>query len=280
MSGGETEAVVRPTKRCLDDLGLKPPSIDQPLAFVDSAVVASAQSLPARFESGTVERVRSVKDRVWFKVKTGRWRACATRLTDADLRREQVEAEERGADPDIDERQRWWLGAAGQREEGSRSDFYAGLSARLACSATADKPHGIDSDSLLPKDWDRRRLRAELAYREQSVYREVMLIATAQSLRTGKVVTADFERFSMGVVVRADRGEQYVAFIARNVFDPKRLAIMMASLPGVDPEDWQPEPGGIADLQPSSGEIIWSAILSTDAADHVLERHPWAEDDG
>lgn len=276
MPGGEQ---VRPTKLCLDAMGVAPPTIDQSLADIDAGPLASAQTLPEKFEAGAAQRIRSLRDRVWFKVKTGRWRGAATRLTDSDLAREASDADEQGIEPDITSAHRWWLGAAGWREDGSPTDFYSDVSGDARCPRTPSKPDGVDTDRLLPHDWDRRRLRAELAFSERDVYRRVMILAAARSLRTGKIITAGFDRFDMGVVVRADRGEQFVAFIARNVFDPKRLAVMLDSLPGVDHDDWQPEPGGIAGIEPAPGQIIWSAVLTPEAADHILELEPRDEAD-
>lgn len=149
----------------------------------------------------------------------------------------------------------------------------------MSCPISSEKRHGIDTDILLPQEWDRNRLKAEIAYAEYRAYEEIMIMATARSLRSGKVVTAEFSQFSMGVLVRADQGQQFVAFIARNVFDPKRLAVMMNALPGITADDWGPEPGGIADLRPGSGEIIWSAVLEPETADRILDIVPWSADD-
>ena len=79
------EGAVRPTKRCLDQLGLQPPTVDVPLHTLSAEPIEYAQSIPERFEAGGAKRIRSLRDRVWFKVKTSRWRGAVTRLTDADL---------------------------------------------------------------------------------------------------------------------------------------------------------------------------------------------------
>ena len=172
---------------------------------------------------------------------------------------------------------RGWLGAVGQREEGSRQDFYERLRAECATARTASFPQGVDTSALLPQEWDRKRLAVEAAYAEQRMYADIMIRATAKSLRCGEVVQAEFGSFAMGALVRADKGEQYVAFIARNIFDAAKLAVMMAALPGVDPTDWAPEPGGFADLRPRPGEIIWSALLSPDASEAILDQVPWED---
>lgn len=248
-----------------------------PLSALNNEPVPFAQDFPDRFEAGGLRRIRSLTDRVWFKLKTGRWRGAVVRLSSNELAAEARVCGEQGTDPCITQEHRWWLGAAGVREDGSRTDFYEEVARAAACPASPEKRNGVDTDKLLPQDWDRKRLRAELAFAERHVYQKVMLQATAASLRSGKVVSAEFSEFSMGVVVRADRGQQFVAFIARNVFDPKRLAVMMDSLPGVQTDEWGPEPGGIADLQPAPGEIIWSALLSPEVADRILDLVPYSE---
>lgn len=269
---------VRPTKRCLDQLSMAPPTIDVVLSDLLDEPIPIAQEFPQRHEAGGLRRVLALKDRVWFKLKSGRWRGAVVRLTTAELEAEAAQSAGRDEDPCFTTEYRWWLGAVGLREAGSRTDFYADTARSASCAVTPQKKDGIDTDLLLPREWDRKRLRAEVAYAERQIYKKVMIEATARSLRSGKVIKAEFAEFSMGVVVRADRGEQFVAFIARSVFDPARLAVMMDALPGVAGTDWAPEPGGIADLQPKSGEIIWSAWLTTDAADQILDMAPESDE--
>lgn len=255
---------VRPTLRCLKDVGAEIPTLDQPLDAIPDSPVKEAQNIPVAWEAGGVRRIRSLKDRVWFKVKTSRWRAAVTRLRDEDT----------AFGPLLVDGHRWWLCAAGHREDGSRDDFYAALEAECSAQKSADKPNGIDTDSLLPREWDLKRLRAETALLERLTYEHVAVEAAARSLRTGKVVTAQFPAFSMGVLVRADRGEQFIAFIARDVYDPRQLAVMLDSFPRIANNDWAAEPGGIANLQPRSGEVVWSALLDPAVADEYLERVP------
>lgn len=255
---------VRPTLRCLKSMGVDVPTLDQPLHALAHSPVKEAQAIPAVWEAGGVERIRSLKDRVWFKVKTSRSRAAATRLSDDDTAFETL----------VDAGHRWWLGAAGHREDGSKGDFYAALEADCAAAKTPAKPHGIDTDFLLPTEWDGKRVRAEDAFNARAVYEQVAVEAAARSLRTGKVVTAQFPTFAMGVLVRADRGEQFIAFIARDVYDPRQLAVMLDSFPLIDNTDWAAEPGGIANLQPRTGEIVWSAPLDPATADAYLDRVP------
>lgn len=265
---------VRPTKRCLDSLGIPPPNAAVPLHCLDVEPVPDAQAHPERFEAGGVQRILALKDRVWFKFKSGRWRGAVVRLTDRDL---DAEAEGHGenaiAAPD-----RWWLGAAGTREEGSRQDFYEAIASDARCQKSPEKAHGVSTDDLLPGDWDRKRLRLERAFRQRKVYEEVTLLAAAKSLRTGKPVFADFSVYSMGVLIRADRGDQYVAFIAKNVLDVRVLATMLDAFPGIDHDDWAAEPGGAFGLDPGPGEVIFSAVLPSKVADEILDQVPWTDE--
>ena len=41
--------------------------------------------------------------------------------------------------------------------------------------------------------------------------------------------------------------------------------------PGVAPEDWQPEPSPLAEMNPGSGEIIWSTIFPPEIANEILD---------
>lgn len=76
---------VRPTKRCLDDLDLVLPDLGQPLEEIDHPVVACAQTVPELRNAGGTQRILTLSDRVWFKVKTGNQRAAVIQLHGDDL---------------------------------------------------------------------------------------------------------------------------------------------------------------------------------------------------
>ncbi|WP_109686039.1 hypothetical protein [Branchiibius hedensis] len=240
---------------------------------MDIPPIPAAQSFPEALETGGVKRVTSLKDRVWFKLKTTRWRGAVVRLTDSDLA-----AEDGASLHPLSATSRWWLAAVGIREEGAQRDFYRKITSASSCPKTPQKPDGIDTDYLLPSAWDRKRVAAEHAYAQRIVFERFMLEAAAKSLRSGKVITAKFALFSIGLVIRADRGEQYVAFIAENVFDPRALAAMMDAFPGMSASDWAPEPNQAFGMNPKIGQIIYSAPLPTDVADSILDADPWTED--
>jgi hypothetical protein len=114
---------VRPTKRCLEDLGLKFPPVNQPLHTIDHPLINKAQHLPAEASAGGAERIKALTDRVWFKVKVANLRGAATHLTPSDTTEAEILA---AADS------WWWLGAAGGRKEDSSTDFYKSIEAEAA----------------------------------------------------------------------------------------------------------------------------------------------------
>lgn len=75
---------VRPTKKCLSDIGLTFPVLTRALSDLDHPVVRKSQSVPDEVAAGGAERILSLTDRVWFKAKVQSFRAAVTRLNDAD----------------------------------------------------------------------------------------------------------------------------------------------------------------------------------------------------
>jgi hypothetical protein len=107
---------VRPTLRALRDLGLGFPRLDQALDQFDQPLIKKAQDLPEEVGAGGAERVLSLTDRVWFKVKTRDERGAAGDLDSSEM----YDVPRRG----------WWLVAAGRRQQDTPSkDFYARLTA-------------------------------------------------------------------------------------------------------------------------------------------------------
>lgn len=247
---------VRPTKRCLDDLGLALPDLGQPLDEIDHPVVATAQTVPELRDAGGAQRILLLSDRVWFKVKTGNQRAVVTQLRGEDL---QAGAEEGMAS--------WWIGAAGHRQADSpQRDFYE----QIQCECTVGKT--VSTDRLLPIDWDWKRLTAEQAVAWRHEMKRMVIRLVATSLRTGKITVAEFRRHRIKALVRADEGnEAYLAIIAEGVPVPEIFALLLDCVPGVAADDWQPEPSPLASMTPAAGEVIWSTLLSSDVASAILE---------
>lgn len=247
---------VRPTKRCLGDLGTELPDLGTPLEEIDHPVVANAQSVPEQRDAGGAERVVALTDRVWFKVKTSDHRAAVTELRGTDL-------------PDWVRPSRgvWWIGAAGRRQaDSAQRDFYATLQRECTTGRT------VSSDHLLPADWDWKRLAAEQAVAWRREMKRMVIRLVAMSLKTGHLAVAEFQHHRIKALVRAENGhEAYLAIIAEGVPDPQMFALLLDCVPGVAPEDWQPEPSPLAEMDPDSGEIIWSTLFPSEIANEILD---------
>ena len=110
----ENDHAVRPTKRCLSDLGLSFPTVNTPLSAIDHPLIGKAQRLPDDVASGGAERIKALTDRVWFKVKVVNLRGAATELLPED-----------SAQPELLSTAQawWWLGAAGERKQHERAEL-------------------------------------------------------------------------------------------------------------------------------------------------------------
>lgn len=261
---------MRPTKRVLDDLGLAFPTIDADLSEIDHPVVVKSQIVPREVAAGGGERVLSASDRIWFKVKVNDLRAVTTRLPDEDL-------DEVLSDADA----RWWIGAAGHRRDGDRGDFYQRLAAELARSARGSSTSS-SSVHLLPQDVDRRRLQAEIAYRINDLFRALVVSAIARSVLGGDVCGVMLEsdgvvKHDLAAKVHARDGESYLAISAEGFADPRMIALVLNAVPGIDRDDWVPEPSGADGIEPRPGQIIYSTIIEAEALSHIINLHERAE---
>lgn len=247
---------VRPTKRCLGELGVELPDLGVPLEELDQPVIVRAQAVPEQRNAGGAERVVALTDRVWFKVKTSNHRAAVTELPGADL--PGWVRPSRGA---------WWIGAAGRRQaDSAQRDFYAALQRECTTGRAVSSAH------LLPADWDWRRLAAEQAVAWRREMKRMVIRLVAMSLKNGQLAVADFRNHRIKALVRAANGhEAYLAIIAEGVPDPLLFALLLDCVPGVAPEDWQPEPSPLAEMRTGSGEIIWSTLFRPEVANEILE---------
>jgi hypothetical protein len=139
---------VRPTRRALADLGMTFPSLTVPLHTLDHSLIQKAQRIPSLVAAGGGERVVSLTDRVWFKVKVDDVRTAATNVLSAD--------ELTG-----DDRHQWWLGACGRRHGTSADDFYAAL--HQECRRAGKGEGDVAMTHLLPQPIDEKRFVAEKA---------------------------------------------------------------------------------------------------------------------
>ncbi|GAB3035767.1 hypothetical protein [Mycobacterium bourgelatii] len=239
--------IVRPTRKALADLNIGVPPIETPLHDVDDPHVREMQKLPQYFESGGAEPIRKIRDRVVFKYKSSNVRAAVTRLAAVDLPTGFIELGRIG---------RWWIIAAGYRKKDSpNEDFYAQLPAT--------------SDGLLPTDWDYKRLSAELANRWVDVVSSTVRRLIKTSLETGKPAAATAVNHYIEARV-SDGDEVYLTVGTGGVYDPKVIAVILDSVPGVAHEDWFIEPSVELGIQPSTGEVVWSTMLPTTTREQLL----------
>lgn len=254
---------VRPTKRALTELGLTFPSLDVELHLVDDALIRKAQSLPEEVAGGGAERIRSLNDRVWFKVKTTDLRGAAG---EADT------PEGFGADsaanlPAV----AWWLVDAGHRQSDTKNrDFYARLEAECR-RAAKDTPAAVSSAHLLPSRDDYRRWELENAALVVIVLQRKVREAIARAAQTGKVWRVSIGTFQIGALVKRVDGESYLAVTADGFWDAKALAVLLDAVPRVSADDWQIEPSAVMGITPVSGQIIYSAMIPADALSAVLD---------
>ncbi|WP_208297594.1 hypothetical protein [Actinophytocola oryzae] len=245
---------VRPTRRCLDDLDVAVPDLGHRLDEIDNPIIAAAQAVPEQRDAGGAQRVLSLSDRIWFKVKTSDQRAIATQITRNDLLEKHSWCI--GG---------WWVAAAGHRQADSpQRDFYESI--RRECTGRT-----VSTARLLPTTWDRNRLDAELAVAWRTAMKRMIIRLICTSLGTGRVAVAQFRTHRVKALVRADSGhEAYLAIIAEGVPDSQIFAQLLDCVPGVASDDWQPEPSPIAEMEPLPGEIGWSTLFPSEVASKIL----------
>ncbi|WP_402374564.1 hypothetical protein [Isoptericola rhizosphaerae] len=246
---------VRPTVRCLEnDLGQSLPPLEVALHDVDHPLVERAQDVPAQVEARSAERIISLTDRVWFKRRAGRWRGAVGEVTDTD-----------------DVLSGWWLAAAGRREDGSLGDFYADL----AATATRNGRGTGEPDSgwLLPEAADTRRLQLETTTRAVLAIRRDIRRLIARSVRSGHGWALELDQHRLLVEVRC-RDEAYLALGTDGFVDPRMIAVVLDSVPGIPSDAWQAEPAAVLGIQPGAGQIVYSTLLPADVQKALLEEFP------
>lgn len=246
---------MRPTRRTLADLDLAIPDLGSPLDEIDHVVVRAAQAVPAKQEAGGADRILALKDRMWFKVKVGDYRAVVTELTHSER-----------AGPNSHGVGAWWIGAAGRRQADSpHRDFYASITRECALRG------GVSSTGLLPKEWDWKRLLAEQAVAWRREMKRIVIRLIAMSLRSGDIAVTEFRQHRIKALVKADGGrEAYLAIIAEGAPSPEVFALLLDCVPGVAPDDWQPEPSPLTEMPLAPGEIVWSTLFPTEVANEIL----------
>lgn len=256
---------VRPTQRCLGDLGIDVPNLGVWLETLADSVVERAQLVPAMVAGGGAERILSIQDRIVFKVKTGRRRGAVTKLVEKPSWSPELQAE--SIPPDLGV---WWLIAAGERRDDSpQHDFYARVESEYAVAGV----------NFLPQPWDWRRLRAELTVALVGTVHQTIRRCAYLSLVKGGIAEIQVARSVVRVVVRARDHEAYIAISGEGLYNPETFALLLSSFPEVSVDDWQPEPGGAAGMNPKHGEILWSTILPPSVAAALMDEFGVESDD-
>ena len=222
-------------------------------------LISRAQQAPEEVASHGAERIIAIKDRVWFKVKTGVFRGAVGELHQLTDFESEINAA----------RAWWWLGAAGKRQQDSETDFYRSLTAEVQREG---KGTGTTSSThLLPNETDFRRLRAELGVRVTVEIRRVVRTLVAESLKTGRTQAASLRGHRISACVRAHGDEAYLAVSAEGFIDPNMVAIILGSVPHITADDWLPEPDGVFGIDPKPGQIIYSAMISARSQAAIMD---------
>ena len=219
-----------------------------PLSTLDHPLIAKAQAIPDLVESHGAERIRAIADTVWFKTKVDDWRGAVTWVGSCPL-------------PEIGIDRSWWMGACGRRKEDStRQDFYGCLPS--------------SGQSLMPKELDWERWFAETMVAATAASQRIVRQAAAQSLRSGEIISFGFGPSEIDVHIRfQSSGEVYIAFKVTDVTDPRIYALLFSSFPCIPCDHWLMEPDGVAGLEPSDDEIIYSALIPHEEQINLLDEH-------
>ncbi|MGB3374703.1 MAG: hypothetical protein WBA87_06140 [Microbacterium sp.] len=254
---------VRPTQRALADLGLVFPPLNIELHTLAHSLIQKAQRIPGEVASGGAERVRALKDRVWFKVKTGNLRGVVAEVQIPD-----------GFGPRADadySHSAWWLAAGGLRQDDTPTrDFYAVLSdecRRLAKGTGA----GVYTAHLLPTAADYRRWQLENATVIAIALRRKVREAIARSAQTGALWIVTIGTFRVGALIHQNDGESYLAVTAEGFWDHRLLAVILDAVPGVSADDWETEPSDVSGIGPADGQVVYSTMLPVEALRAILD---------
>lgn len=129
----------------------------------------------------------------------------------------------------------------------------------------------MNSEHLEPTSRDYRRWQLENIALVVVVLQRKVREAIARAAQTGKVWRVNIGTFQLGALVKHVDGESYLAITADGFWDSKVLAVLLDAVPGVDVDDWQIEPSDVVGITPSSGQIIYSAMIPADSLAQVLD---------
>ncbi len=255
---------VRPTKRVLDALDVGFPPLTSPLEDLAHPLVLHAQMVPEQVAAGGAERIRSLQDRVWFKVKTEAYRGAVGEV-DSDDRDAPVPTDLTGCGTS------WWLGAAGRRQSDSpQRDFYASLSDECVRRGK-ELGQSVSTRHLLPRPVDFKRWEAERVTLATTALQQVVREIVARAAQTGKWAVAEADRHELRARVHVADGETYLVISTEGYLDPKVIAVILAAVPGVPADDWQAEPGKVSGVEPGPAQIVFSTLLPESTLVQVLD---------
>ncbi|MFF0943706.1 hypothetical protein ACFYE2_05705 [Kocuria sp. CPCC 205300] len=243
----DTPNAVRPTIRVVKELEISLPTLDVGLHALEHPLIEKSQDVPSQVEAGRFERIKSMTDRTWFKVKVNDDRGGVARLDE----------------PTRDQFQGfgWWLGLCGKRVADSKQhNFYDNLP--------------DSSSDYLPTEKDGKRLQLEMAYIFRQDLKRVARQATHLSLVTGKVavIEMDGQPFLIKARVRMlNSGEAYISVGYMGAANPNFTAFVLGAFPGVEASDWQVEPSEVVEIHPEPGEMVYSALLPTEVQCQLLD---------
>lgn len=256
---------VRPTKRALDELALGFPTLTTALEELDHPLIIKAQQLPQSFESGSAERIRSITDRALYKIKVQNYRGAAALIPIADQFIKEISASK---DTSL-----WWLLTAGSRKaDSSTQDFYEVLKTECQRAATGSSSP-VNSNGLLPQDIDYKRFVAELAALADEAIKTIVREAICRSAQNGHAWTNVVNSHKITAAVRINDGETYLAVATEGFLDQNLIAVILAAVPGITPDDWMIEPGEVLGIHPSRTQLVFSTILPTEVLASLLELH-------
>jgi len=203
--------------------------------------------------------VQCLNDRIWFKCKTSVFRAAITKLGFNDTTKsELLEAGDCW----------WWIGAAGERRNDSATDFYKQIEAE---AIRAGRGQGkVSSIHLLPQEIDLERLEAEIATQAVIGIQRVICELIANSLNDGKLWSATLTGHAVKAGVRTKDGDAYLAIFAEGFPDARMIAVILNAVPYMTADDWMAEPGGAMGIEPETGQIIYSGIISAQSQAAIL----------
>lgn len=241
---------VRPTKVCLEQIGVKIPNLATNLADLDHPVVAKAQTIPESVEANGATRIVSLKEKLWWRVKVGDWRGGASCFEPPE-------------DADTPYSPCWWLALAGKRKgDSTQDDFYDNLPA--------------DPLTRTPGSWDWRRWNAEVAVASTDAVQRTVRNAARHAVKSGTPTSfrlAARQEVRIRIAIK-NNDEAYLAVAVDGIPDAKTFALVLSSFPGVENDAWLAEPEGVLGLHPERGEIIYSTILTTEAQQEL-----WKDDE-